>query len=428
MRRFTTLLAFFAPFIVHAADDNTRMLDRVVAIVNDDIITESELDAQLKVIKQQLADSKTQLPPANILRHQVLEREIVKQIQLQLAKATGIIVDDNALNNTLTTIASQNNMQVREFADSLEAQGYPFVQFREDIRNDMVMANLRQREVVNRIVISDQEVENFLATQSVQGNADDQYRLGHILISVREAASPADIKIAREKAESILEKLKKGADFRQTAVSYSDAPQALEGGDLGWRKAGELPTLFANRVVTMKINEVSELIRSASGFHIIKLLEKRAVAQNKVTQALVRHILIRPNELLSESDALIRIQQLKRRIDGGENFAELAKSNSDDRASASQGGDLGWKGPGDFVPQFENVMDKTAIGKISEPFQTQFGWHILQVMERRTMGNDEEYKLSKAKDLLRQRKLEELHETWLRQLRDEAYVDIKLEN
>ncbi|MEK6748404.1 MAG: peptidylprolyl isomerase [Pseudomonadota bacterium] len=428
MRYIAIFCALILATPAHAADDNTRLLDRIAAIVNDDVITEHELDTQVKVIKQQLVDSKTLLPPANILRRQVLEREIVKQIQLQLAKATGIIIDDNALNNTLSNIAAQNNMQVREFADSLENQGYAFAQFREDIRNDMIMANLRQREVINRIVISDQEVENFLATQTVQGNADEEYRLGHILVSVREAAAPADIKTAHVKAESVLATLKKGVDFRQTAVSYSDAPQALEGGDLGWRKAGELPTLFANRVVTMKIGETSELIRSASGFHIIKLLEKRAIAQHVVKQTLSRHILIRPNELLSENDALIRLQELKQRLKNGEKFADLAKSYSDDKASAGQGGDLGWKNPGDFAPQFEKAMDKLGIGQVSDPFQTQFGWHIVQVLERRALENNLEYRQSKAKDLLRQRKLEELHETWLRQLRDEAYVEIKADN
>jgi len=405
----------------------SKELDRIVVIVNDDIITQQELDAQLALIIKQIREKNTLLPPTNVLRKQVLEREIIKQIQLQLANNTGLLVDDNALNNTIDKISSQNNLTVREFRDVLEQDGYPFARFRDDIRNEMIIARLRQREVHNRITVSEQEINNFLATQSAQGNVDDEFRIAHILISLPEAASAKQIAEAKNKAQGVLQQLQEGTDFKQTAISVSDGQQALEGGDLGWRKAGQLPTLFSQQVTIMNVGELSDTIRSASGFHIIKLVEKKAGETHLVTQTKARHILIKPSDLTSKEEVIKRLKQLKERIESGDDFGELAKTHSEDRGSAVNGGDLGWTNPGDMVPQFEAEMEKLANHQISDPFQTQFGWHIVQALERREQDNSEAYTRSKSRETLRQRKINEVEETWLRQLRDEAYVEYKID-
>lgn len=400
-------------------------IDSIVAVVNEDIITRSELDSQVTLVQQQLRDRAVPLPSPDVLRKQVLDREILKHLQLQLAKNTGIIVDDDTLNKAIDNIAAQNNMSLRQFRDALETEGFDFPSYREEIRGQLIISKLQQRDVQSRITISDQEIDNFLATQFAQGNVDDEYRLRHILVAVPEAASPEKIQNARNKAEAILKELRAGADFSQTAIARSDGKQALEGGDLGWRKAGELPTLFMNVALKMKEGDVSELIRSPSGFHIIKLMGKRTGEQHTLEQTSARHILIRPNELLSEREAEHRLEQLKQRIESGAPFEELARSHSDDRATASAGGNLGWVNQGDLVPQFEDVMRQLKPGDISAPFTTPYGWHIVQVLERRTLDNSEQYKRNKAREFLRQRKLDEMLDAWLRQLRDEAYVEYK---
>lgn len=402
-------------------------LDRIAVIVNDDLITSAELDRQLESVSKQLRAQRTMLPPVKILRKQVLEREIIKQIQLQHALGTGIIVDDNELNNTLNTIAGQNNLSLREFREVLERDGFNFTHFREDIRNEMIIARLQQREVHSRVSITEQEIDHFLNTQAIQGNADDEYLLFHILVSIPEAASPEQIQKARLKAEDVLKKLTDGADFAQTAVSVSDGQQALEGGNLGWRKAGQLPTLFASAALNLKPGELGELIRSPSGFHIIKLMDKRLGEQHIVTQTLARHILIRPNEINTQNEVVSRLRQLKERIEQGDSFEEIARSHSEDPGSAAKGGDLGWVSPGTMVPQFEEKMEAMQPGEVSAPFQTQFGWHILQVLDRRNEDNSADFRRNQAREFLRQRKIDEMLETWLRQQRDEAYVEYKIE-
>lgn len=399
-------------------------INSIAAIVNDDVITSLELDQQIETIRNQLRSQNTRLPSENILRKQVLEREVVKQIQLQIAKGTGIRIDDNELSSTLNRIAQQNKLSLREFRDALENDGLNFSSFREDIRAEMILARLHQREIHNRITISTQEVDNFLATQASQGNIDDEYNLSHILIASPEAASADEIERTQKKAKDILARLDAGEDFLQVAISSSDGQKALEGGSLGWRKAGQLPTLFSTAVIQMSAGEHSKLIRSSSGFHIIRLNEKRTGEKHIVTQTKARHILIRPNELNTEIDVMTRLRQLRQRIIAGADFNELAKSHSEDRASAINGGDLGWVSPGQMVPQFEAAMNSLNPGEVSEPFQSQFGWHIMQTIERRDLDNSEEFTRNKARDFIRQRKIEEMTETWLRQVREEAYVVI----
>lgn len=410
--------------IFASANASQVPLNNIAAVVNDDIITTLELTQQIEIIKKQIRSQNARLPPEKILRKQVLDREVLKQIQLQIAKNTGIRIDDNELNSTLNRIAQQNRLSIRQFRDALENDGLNFSSFREDIRTEMILARLQQREIHNRITISNQEIENFLATQASQGNIDDEYNISHILIASPEAANADQIEQTKIRANKILAKLEAGEKFQQLAISESDGQKALEGGDLGWRKVGELPTLFATSVIQMTIGEHSQLILSSSGFHIIYLNEKRAGEKHIITQTKARHILIKSNELNTEIDIIARLHQLRERIINGADFDDLAKSHSDDRSSAVNGGDLGWVGPGQMVPQFEAAMNSLNPGEVSEPFQSQFGWHIVQTLERRDLDNSEEFIQNKAREFIRQRKISEKTETWLRQVREEAYVVI----
>ena len=408
-------------------------IDSIVAIVNDAVITRSELDDQTRTIKQQLRQQNTPAPADDVLQKQVLERLITSRLQLQLAANTGIRVDDDTLNRAINRIAVQNKLSLPEFRAVLEKDGFSFDKFREDIRDEITITRLRQRQVDSRITVTDQEVSQFLVARARQGKSDDEYRLGHILIALPEAASPEQIQAARQKAEKILEKLQakvnSGAegstDFKETAIAVSDGQQALEGGDLGWRSAGQLPSLFASQTLAMKVGELSGIIRSAGGFHIIKLLDYRGGKRHTVTQTLARHILIRTTELIADDDASIRLQQLAQRIKKGEDFAGLARSVSDDTLSAAKGGSLDWVSPGDMVPTFEQAMNELQSGQVSAPFKSEFGWHIVQVQERREHDNTEEHTRSQAQEALRSRKIEEEYQNWLRRLRDEAYVEYR---
>lgn len=410
------------------APSNIVEVDRIVAIVNDAVITRGELDEQIHTIKQQLRQQKTQLPPDAVLQKQVLERLISNQLQLQLAASTGIRVDDDVLNKAIGRIAEQNKLSITEFRDVLEKDGINFASFREDIRNEIIMTRLRQRQVDSRINVTDQEVARFLAAQADKGKSDDEYRVSHILIAVPEAASPEQIQAAKQKAQQVLDDLRGGADFKETAIAVSNGQQALEGGDLGWRRAGQLPSLFAPLVGRMKPGDLSDIIRSPSGFHIIKLLDYRSGGVHKVTQTLARHILIRANELVSDDDASIKLEQLSQRIKNGADFAELARANSGDKGSAANGGSLGWVSPGEMVLTFEQAMNELQPGQISKPFKSEFGWHIVQVQERREQDNTEQFNRSQAFDAIRQRKVEEESQIWLRRLRDEAYVEYRLDD
>jgi peptidyl-prolyl cis-trans isomerase SurA len=423
-----TCLSF--PFnAAHAAASATEV-DRILAVVNDNVITRSDLEAEKHTVIQQMRQQNIEIPPDDVLNKQLLERLILKRLQLQLADASGIKVDDDTLNRAIETIAKQNNMSLKEFRGVLEHDGFDFAAFRENIRTEIVLSRLRQRQIANRITVTEQEVESLLATQKLQGDTgggDSEYHVAQILIALPEAPTPEQVQAANKKAQEVLAKLRAGADFKQTASAVSNDQQALQGGDLGWLKTGQLPTLFTEVVPPMKVGDVSDLIRSASGFHIVTLLDKRGGAQGTriVKQSQVRHILVRPNELVSDKEAETRLAQLKQRIEGGEDFASLARSHSDDAASAVNGGSLGWVNPGDLAPRFEEVMNSLQPGQISAPFQTQFGWHIVQLIERRDHDSTEEFRRSSARELIMQRKTEEETQAWLRSLRDEAYVEYK---
>ena len=402
-------------------------LDRIVAVVESDIIMQSELETKLRTVVAQMEQQGVQLPPSNVLETQILERMILMKIQLQKAEETGIRVDDETLNSTISNIAAGNNVSLSQFKEILEKDGFNYEQFRESIREEIVISRLRQRQVDNRISITTKEIDNALTNLEFQGKTETEYRLQHILISLPEAPTPDEEEQARLVATKVVEDLKTGLDFTTMATTVSDGQRALEGGDLGWRKKNEIPTIFSVQVATMEKGDISDPIKSSSGFHIVKLADVRSSEKQIITQTLARHILIKVNELTTADDAFVKLEQLKTRIEGGDDFAKLAKANSDDKLSAAQGGDLGWSSPGRLVPQFEEVMNQLEPGEISQPFETQFGWHILEVLERREFDDTENAKREKASEIIRRRKSEEAHQNWLRHLRDEAYVEYRLD-
>ncbi len=410
-----------------AAVEKSNALDRIVAIVNDDVITSSELDAELNIIKQQLSQQQTQLPPDSVLKKQVLDRLVITRIQLQYAEKRLLKVDDESLNKAIENIANQNGLDLVGFRRALEANGLDYSEYRDRVRNEMVIARLQQREVQRRINVTEEEVEDFLANKGLQDNSNEEYRLQHILLVVPEAAAAERIQAEKQKAQQLLTQLRSGADFTQMAISESDGQQALNGGDLGWRKLEEIPTIFSDSVRNMQVGEISDVIRSPSGFHIIKLAEKRSGdAQHIVSQTLARHILIQPNELVSSKEALERIQQLKQRIDNGEDFAQIASANSDDKASAAEGGSLGWVNPGVMVKEFEDAMNRLQPGEVSDPVKTRFGWHIIKIEDRRQHDNTEEFAKRQARESILQQKMGPALENWIRQIKAEAFVQLRL--
>lgn len=422
------LMLAVVPAAMAAADATPprETVETIVAVVNDDVITRTELDDRLRAVKDQLRSRPSPLPPDSVLERQVLDRMILASLQLQLADRNGIRVDDDTLNRTIERIAQNNKLSLPEFRKILEKEGYDFASFREDIRREILISRIQQRQINDRIQVTEQEIDNFLATQRARGNTGAEYHLAHILIAVPDAASSERIQAARKRAEDVLAKLRAGADFQQTAIALSDGQQALKGGDLGWRKLGELPTLFVDPVSHMKAGAISGLIRSPSGFHIIKLLEQRNDERHIVTQTHARHILIRTDELTDDAAAQAKLRELRQRIKDGADFAELAREFSADPANASSGGDMGWVNPGEMVPAFEAQMNKLASGQISPPFKTGFGWHIVQVLERRRHDNTDTFVRGQARNTIRQRKTEEELQSWLARLRDDAYIENRL--
>jgi len=421
------LFLLFAAPLWAAGPEDGELLDRIVALVNEDVIMQSELEARMQQVSRNIDAAR--MPPEDVLRRQVLDRMVIEELQLQFAENVGIQIDDITLNRTMQEIAQGNGMSLRDFREKLIAEEIDYDAFREQVRDEMTITRLRQRHVDSRVSVSEQEIDDLIASQAGAVDQGVEYRLGHILVSVPEAATPEVIQQARAKAESLRQRIVEGGeDFEQVAVAESDGQNALQGGDLGWRPSGRLPTLFARPVTLMNVGEVSDLIRSPSGFHLIKLTDRRGGQQSNIIQTHARHILIRPSAVMSEAEARQELASLKRRIEGGESFADLARANSMDPGSAREGGDLGWADPGMFVPEFEEVMDTMQPGEISEPFRSPFGWHILQVLERREHDNSRELIRAKARDFIRERKRDEELELWLRRMRDEAWVEFRLED
>ena len=424
---FVVLAGLTATIPVSVQSGEIQELDAIVAVVNEDVILRSELDEQISELLAQLGPTDDRLPPRSAVEKQVLESLIAERLQLEEATRAGMTVDDQTVARAVSNIAKNNNLTLAELRDVMAADGISFNHFRDEIRQEILLARLRNQEVLSRIVVSNQEVDNYLATEAAAATGRSAYRLYHILISLPEGATPEEIQSARKQAEQVVAQLRGGADFQQVALSRSDGRQALEGGDLGWRKTSELPTLFADEVVDMQKGEISDPIRSPSGFHIILLADYEGSDRQIVQQTHARHILVSTSEVTSDTEAEGRLQQLKARIDGGDDFAALARSHSDDKGSAIKGGDLGWVSRGDLVPRFEEQMNQLSIGETSEPFRTEFGWHIVQVLERRDYDNTDEVLKSQAREAIRERKAVEATELWLRRLRDEAYVEIRLD-
>jgi peptidyl-prolyl cis-trans isomerase SurA len=406
---------------------SAKVLDRIVAVVNDEVITRVELEERMKLALRQLNQQGTPLPPQDVIERQLLERLITDRVQLQYAKETGLRVDDNDLDRAISRIAEQNKLTIDGLRQALEKDGIPYTKFREDIRNEIVLTRLREREVENKIVVAESEIDNFLATQQGQQGRKEEYDLSHLLIVVPENASPEQIQARRARAEQAYAQLKGGADFRQVAAAFSDAPDALQGGALGWREGERLPSIYFDAVKNMQTGEISPILRSSNGFHIIRLNDKRNTeAPVMVQQTHARHILIKTNELVSEDEARNRLRALKERLDNKASFAELARARSED-ASAAKGGDLGWLSPGDTVPEFERAMDALKPGEISEPVRSPFGWHLIEVLERRNQDMSKERTRLLARQTLRARKSDEAYQEWVRQLRDRAYVELRLD-
>jgi peptidyl-prolyl cis-trans isomerase SurA len=398
-----------------------------VAVVNDDVITRLDLDERVRFAYLQLKQQGTPPPPREALEKQILDRLVIDRVQLQLAKETGLRVEDGDLDKAIQRIAQDNKLTVPQLRETLEKDSVPFARFREDIRNEIILARLREREVDNRISVTESEIENFLSTQQAQAGRSDEYNLSHILVTVPENASPEQIQARRTRAEQALEQIQKGADFRQVAATISEAPDSLQGGAMGWRDAARLPSLFVDALKSLPVGGLSPILRSSNGFHILKLNDRRgSTSPVIVRQTHARHILIKTNELVPEAEARRRLVALKERLDNKADFAELARLHSED-SSSSKGGDLGWLSPGDTVPEFERAMDALAPGQISDPIQTPFGWHLIQVLERRNADMSQEHQRLEARKALRARKSDEAHQEWLRQLRDRAFIEYRLE-
>jgi peptidyl-prolyl cis-trans isomerase SurA len=401
-------------------------IDRIVAVVNNEVITRNELSVRVARAASQLTRQGTPAPPLADLERQLLERMITDRAVVQFARENGLRVDDTELDRAIDRIAEENQMVTAQLRAALEKDGIPFARFREDIRGEIILARLREREVTDKIVITDSEIDNLLAAPQA-GTADAESNVSHILVRVPENATPEQVQARLARAEQALAQLKSGTDFRQVAASYSEAPDALQGGLMGWRENARLPTLFAEATQGLKPGELSGVLRSPAGFHIIRLNDRRGGKQAAVVQQTqARHILIKVSEIVSESEGRNRLLNLKERLDNKANFAQLARGNSED-TSASRGGDLGWLSPGDTVPEFERMMDKLQPGQISEPVRSPFGWHLIQVVARRTADMSNERKRLAARQTLRERKGEEAFQEWVRQTRDRAYVEVRLD-
>jgi peptidyl-prolyl cis-trans isomerase SurA len=400
------------------------LLDRVAAVVNEGIVLQSELEEQVTLVTRRLEKQQTQLPPANILRQQILERLVVQEVQLQRAERVGINVPDEVLNDSLKDVAKRNGITLDELPRALEAQGINYAAYRDSIRKEMTIQMLRQRDVLAKIIVTPREIDQYLAKQEESGE-DREYNVSHILLSLPEAASPGQLEDVEARARDIVQRARGGEDFAQLAVSYSNSQTALEGGQLGWRKSAQLPTFIAELMAGMQTGQVSDPVRTPSGFHIVRLNDQRGAQQQvMVNQIHARHILMRTNELQDDETVRQKLDKLRERILAGEDFAGLAATTSEDPGSAADGGDLGWQGPGTFAPEFERAVNALEENEISEPFQTQFGWHIVQVLGRRQFDSTEENLRQRAYTALRQRKADEELESWLREMRDEAYVEI----
>jgi peptidyl-prolyl cis-trans isomerase SurA len=434
MRRILTSLLFAAVLATPTAWGQTRdigsrgdLLDRIAVVVNDGVVLQSQIDAQVSAITRRLREQGTALPAPSVLRQQITERLVLQEIQMQRAQKIGLRVTDEALNATIRDIATQNKIEFSELPNALAREGINYAEYREQMRREMTLSMLRQRDVYAHIYVSPREIDQFLAKQSADKTGNNSYNVSHILLALPEAASPGQLEQVEKKASDIRERAVKGEDFGQLAVTYSQAQTALERGQLGWRKGNELPTFIADIVSKMQPGDVSEPVRTPSGFHIVRLNEVRGDSQPLIVEQLhARHILLKTNELQDDETVRGRLQTIRDRIaSGADDFGAIAKAVSEDPGSGSEGGDLGWTGTGTFVPEFEQTLQKLAENEISQPFRTQYGWHIAQVLGRRSQDMSTDERRRRAFEQIRSSKLDEETELWLRRMRDEAFVDYR---
>ncbi len=400
-------------------------LDGIVAIVNEDVVLASELIERRDSVLERLRQQGAELPPEDALMSQLMERLVIENLQLQMAQQRGIVIDDETLTEAVNGFARQNDMTFDEFRQALERDGMSYRQFREDVRRELQLQRVQRLLVNRRITITDQDIDDLIASTFFQEMVSDEYRVGHILLAV-EGNAPETIAKAVRAADAIVAELRDGADFAQMAMEHSAASTALEGGDLGWRRAGGLPSLFADRIVTLSVGETADPIRNNLGFHIVQLLEQRGVSQERQMQSLVRHILVRPSAIRTAEQTRELAHDLRRRILAGEDFAELAKEHSDDPGSALGGGELGWTDGSEFVPAFRATMDALEVGEVSEPFASVHGWHIVEVQGRRDQDMSDEARRNMAMTVLHNRRFEEELQEWLQEIRDEAYVELRI--
>ena len=403
-----------------------ELIDRVVAVVDSGVIMESQLNSRVEEILIRLKNDKAELPPLNLLEEQVLDRLIIEEIQLQLADRAGIKISDSELNQTLSRVSSQNNLSLEEFRLKLEAEGTSYKSFRDTIKKELIIQRVQRGKVGAKIDISEQELENFINSEEGRTQLAEQYNVQHILLSVKSGLSEIEIEAIENEAVSLLERLENGESFEKLAASYSAGQKALEGGFLGWRTSAELPSLFAEVVTGLAVGEVAQPVRSGAGFHILKLTEKRGNTVKFLDQTLARHILVQPSEIRTENQAEILINDIFKRLKEGEDFKQLARQFSEDPGSKMDGGELGWSNPGDYDPAFEMTLNATEIGQLSEPVKSSFGWHIIEVMDRRNEDVSQEEQKNRAYQIIFKRKFDQELQSTLIELRAEAYVDIKL--
>jgi len=421
-----TLLGLLAALTGSQALAVFQDLDGIVAVVEDDVVLASELKARYDQVIEQMQAQDMRMPPNDVLLSQVMERLVLESIQRQEAQRRGINIDDETLTRAVMSFAQGNNMTLEQFQLALASDGVSYREFREDIRSEMMITRLQRNLINRRISISEQDIQGLLNSPYYQQLFSDEYRVGHILLSLEERASDEVVARAAAQADAIVADLRAGADFAETALAKSSSSRALEGGDLGWRRAGELPSLFAEDVLGMEVGEIGAPITTPGAIHIIKLLERRGAGMEKVVETNVRHILVQPSEIRSPEATAELIRRIKKQLDEGADFAELAREHSEDPASALTGGELGWATPDQFVGSFSETMQAQEIGGVSEPFLSQYGWHILQVLDRREEDMSEEARENMAVEILHKRRFEEEQQEWLKEMRDEAFVEVRL--
>ena len=423
----SVLIGFLlSSFFSERMEAKIELIDRVIAVVDSGVIMESELNLRVQDIIGRLRSEGTELPPKELLEEQVLERLIIEEIQLQIGDSAGVKISDAELNRALSMLASQNSMNLEQFKESLDANNSSYSKLRDSVRKELIIQRVQRGKVGANIEISEQEIENFLNSEEGRSKLAEQYNVQQILLSLNSEAPESKVNSTKEKGADIIRRYNEGESFEKLAATYSSDQNALEGGSLGWRKATELPTLFSDVVTKMKVGEASELIRSGAGFHIIRLAEKRGDVVKFEDQTLVRHILVQPSEIRSEKQTKDLINEIFQKLDDGEDFKQLARQHSEDPGSKMEGGELGWSAPDTFDPAFEGVMNSADIGEVSTPFQSSFGWHILEVLDRRNEDISDDVRKNRAYSIIFNRKFEQELQRTLIELRSESYVDIKL--